>query len=239
MRRLAQMAVLSLSAAMFTVPSVAMTETDAGLTPSRAFAAAWIDAESTNSFMRLALKEKLARCVASGTMTQDRVDALRPSYDLYQSTLFAGLGNVREKVAEKAQGLLSAQDLHALARAFSTPVFRSMRKEVLAGVAQKLVPAVPGCGDSGAPLTISQLGAAALPKVRPEEMAQLRALAISPAFQHLNRAMPQLMPVLNQAYRDEGVHALQVVGASTAAQDRMRIMPSPILVDPPSQAPVP
>lgn len=229
--------VVLLAALVLSAPALA--EPPAVVSPARAFSRAWLDRDATISFTKLALDEKLQHCVASGALTQDRIDTMRPKLDLYETTVFEGLGGIQDRLAAKAQDLLSAQDLRWLAHTFSTPTFRTMRKEAMGSMSQKLVPAIPGCGDSGKQVTISQLGAAAVPRLRPAEVAQLRALITAPAFQHFNRVMPQLMPVMIDGYRDAVGHALQVVGAPTAVQDKVRATPSPVVLDPPGTVPAP
>jgi hypothetical protein len=237
MRILGLLAALALSAPALAEPPAATSSTT--LSPAQAFSRAWLDKDATISFFQLALNEKLQHCVASGTITQEHLDTVRPRLELYQKSLFDGIGTVQDLVAAKAQMLLSAQDLRWLARTFSTPMFRTMRKDAMGSMSQKLVPAIPGCGDKGKQVTVSQLGAAAVPKLRPAEVAQLRVLIAAPAFQHLNRAMPQLMPVMSDGYRDVVGHALQAIGAPTAVQDKVRNTPSPVVLDPPATAPAP
>jgi len=207
--------------------------------PALAFAGAWLDQTTAINVTKLALQEKFAHCLARGMMTQDKLDAIRPKLEFYQTTVFEGFGHVQDRVALKAQELLSDQDLRVLARTLASPMFRNMRRESTASMTQRLVPAIPGCGDDGTPVTLGQLGTAALPHLRPAEIAELRTLMSTPAWQHLMHAMPQLMPVVVAGYRDEVAHALQVVGASQAVQDKARAMPSPVILDPPATTPVP
>ncbi|WP_353228695.1 hypothetical protein [Novosphingobium sp.] len=207
--------------------------------PAQAFAHAWLDRDSTTAFSRLALHDKLQRCVNRGLVEQSRIDAARPKLELYLNTFFDGFDRVEGRVADKAQTVLSANDLRSLAKAFSSAPFRRMRKEALANMSQTIVPAVPGCGDQGKPVAVSQLGANVLAGLRPAEIAQFRALAMSPPLQHFGHVMPQLMAVMMDAYRDDVAHAMQVIGASPAAEQAMRAMPSPIVMDAPPPAPNP
>jgi hypothetical protein len=225
--------------AVLIVSSPAMAIEPAADTAAQAFAHAWIDRDSTISVTKLAMQEKFQHCIASGAMTQEKLDAIRPKLELYQTAVFEGFARVQERVAQKAQELLSDQDLRALARTMASPIFRTMRRDSIASMTQKLVPAIPGCGDDGTPVTLGQLGSSALPHLRPAEIAELRTIVVTPAWQHLVHAMPQLMPVMVQGYRDEVAHALQVVGASQAAQDKARSMPSPVVLDPPATTPAP
>ena len=207
--------------------------------PARAFALAWVDREATISFGRQAMDEKLDTCVRRGLIAPDVLAAERPLLDLYMDTFFEGTTRVQDKVAARAQTVLSAADLRVLAQMFATPTFRILRRQVMAGVAPKIVPAIPGCGDQGHQVTVGQLASGAMPHLTPAQKVQMRNLALSPAGQHFAKALPQLMAVLNDAYRDEAQHALQVAGASPEVQSAARAMPAPVVIAPPVPMPPP
>jgi hypothetical protein len=138
---------------------------------------------------------------------------------------------VQQKVAGKAAQLLSTADLRQITATLTTPLFRQVRRQALAGMAQTLVPRIPGCGDESKPMDVTELGSRALKRVTPAQVAKLRTFMMSPAGQHFNRALAQLMPVLMQAYREEAANAMMVAGGSPEMQDAIRRMPSPITID--------
>lgn len=207
------------------------------VSPGKAFANAWVDRASTISFARQAVQDKLETCLKSGQIAPEVLEAERPLLDLYLETFFGGIERVQDRVADKAQGVLAPADLRALTHTFSTPAFRIMRRQALARMAQKMVPAIPGCGNEGRSVTLGELASGALPHMTPAQMTELRKIVVSPAWQHFNRALPQLMPVLNDAFRDEVAHALRVAGASPDAIQEARTAPSPIVPDPPHVSP--
>jgi hypothetical protein len=207
--------------------------------PARAFAVAWVDRETTVRFGRLALEQKLATCIKRGMIAPDVLAVERPLLDLYMDTFFEGTARVQDKVAVKAQTLLAPAELRVLAQTFSTPDFRALRLQAVAGMADKIVPAIPGCGDQGHQVTLGQLGAGVIPHMTKAQIASLSKLALSPAGQHFKKVLPQLMATLTEAYRDEVQHALQVTGASPEAQHAARAVASPLVIDPPAPAPPP
>jgi|GEM_PF-2618476 len=200
---------------------------------ARAFAAAWVDQDTVTTVARQSLASKIDTCVKNGMIAPEVLGAEQPLLELYLNTFLDGLGRVQDKVAVQAQTLLSNADLATLAQTFSSPAFRAMRRQVLPGMMTKLVPAIPGCGDDGKPVKLSELSAGALPRMTQPQLMALRRLAISPAGQHFSRAMPQLTATMTAAFRDEVQVAMQAVGASPEAQSRVRAVPSPVIVDAP------
>ena len=219
--------------------AVPTTAQAASLTPAQAFARAWIDPESTADSAHAANQEKLQRCIRAGYMSQQQIDANRSRLALYEKTYVDGLGQVQEKIARGAADLLSTSDLRQIATTFASPAFRQMRKEGLAGMAQTIAPNIPGCGDNSRPMNLTQLGATARKRLRPDEVAKFRTFAFSPAGQHFSAVLPQLTPMMMQAMREDVIHAMEVAGASEAAQNEVRKAPDLITDNPITATPAP
>jgi hypothetical protein len=202
-----------------------------------AFAHAWLDPDTINLFSRDALRLKLERCVKSGSWSEEQLAASQPALDVYLTTFLGGLGRVQQQIANKAAQVLSNADLRQLATTFGSPLFRQLRKQVMVGMAQTLVPRLPGCGDESRPIGVSEFGATMAKRLTPAQYKKLAAFAMSPAGQHFNRALPELNPVMLGAMRAEAANAIKTLGGTEEMQDKIRRYPSPFIMDAPPPLP--
>jgi len=196
-----------------------------------AFAHAWLAPDTINLFSRDALRLKLERCVKAGSWSEERLAASQPGLDIYLTTFLGGMERVQQQIANKAAQVLCTADLRQLTTTFSSPLFRQLRRQVLAGMAQTLVPRLPGCGDESRPIGVSEFGAAMAKRLTPAQYKKLAAFAMSPAGQHFNRALPELNPVMLGAMREEAANAIKAVGGTEEMQDKLRQYPSPFKLD--------